>query len=288
MPAWLIAGTRQQKKTVLRIRLGRDQGRSRCLTALSNRWNAGSDFAIGLISSPRWEQDTERKRRPSNDRVPGNKTERQTVSSTCWEQEPRALPSKRLKALPDQRSVPSPYNSARSFNHAFLIVHSRPNSRWHVEPVVWLSRGEERRNRLFAGRSSTNAKPGKPAERRQRHSNCQHHGSAQDGKDTDQTGEDQGDQPGGMKPASRTGCKARPGAPAKESLERDPESRPEMGSCCGNHRPESSRRRPVPRWIRSGGLAGRGCESGQSPPARVWRWLWTSALAAGEWELVAR
>ena len=35
-----------------------------------------SDFAIGLISSPRWEQDTERKRRPSNDRVPGNKTER--------------------------------------------------------------------------------------------------------------------------------------------------------------------------------------------------------------------
>src|ERR1700738_2230732 len=42
----------------------------------------GSDFAIGLISSPRWEQDTERKRRPSNDRVAGNKTEKKTVSST--------------------------------------------------------------------------------------------------------------------------------------------------------------------------------------------------------------
>jgi hypothetical protein len=34
------------------------------------------DFAIGVISSPRWEQDTEQQRRPSNDRVPGNKTER--------------------------------------------------------------------------------------------------------------------------------------------------------------------------------------------------------------------
>jgi hypothetical protein len=34
------------------------------------------EFAIGLISSPRWEQDTEQQRRPSNDRVPGNKTER--------------------------------------------------------------------------------------------------------------------------------------------------------------------------------------------------------------------
>jgi hypothetical protein len=34
------------------------------------------EFAIGLISSPRWEQDTEQQRRPANDRVPGNKTER--------------------------------------------------------------------------------------------------------------------------------------------------------------------------------------------------------------------
>jgi hypothetical protein len=40
------------------------------------------DFAIGLISSPRWEQDTERKRRPSNNRVAGNKTEKKTVLST--------------------------------------------------------------------------------------------------------------------------------------------------------------------------------------------------------------
>ncbi len=67
---------------VLRIRLGRDQGTSRCLTAHFNRWKTGSDFAIGLISSPRWEKDTERKRRPSNDRVAGNKTEKKTVFST--------------------------------------------------------------------------------------------------------------------------------------------------------------------------------------------------------------
>src|SRR5262245_2559352 len=73
---------RTEKKMVLRIRLGRDQGRSRCLTAHSNRWKPGSDFAIGLISSPRWEQDPERKRRPSNDRVAGNKTEKKTVLST--------------------------------------------------------------------------------------------------------------------------------------------------------------------------------------------------------------
>ena len=44
--------------------------------ALSNRWKTGSDFAIGLISSPRSEKDTERKRRPSNDRIPRNKTAR--------------------------------------------------------------------------------------------------------------------------------------------------------------------------------------------------------------------
>ncbi len=40
------------------------------------KMETGSDFTIGLISSPRWEQDPERQRRPSNDRVPGNKTER--------------------------------------------------------------------------------------------------------------------------------------------------------------------------------------------------------------------
>jgi hypothetical protein len=44
--------------------------------ALCKSWETGHDFAIGLISSSRSEQDTERKRRPSNDRVPGNKTER--------------------------------------------------------------------------------------------------------------------------------------------------------------------------------------------------------------------
>ena len=44
--------------------------------ALSKRWKLALIFAIGLISSPRCEQDTEQQRRPSNDRVPGNKTER--------------------------------------------------------------------------------------------------------------------------------------------------------------------------------------------------------------------
>jgi hypothetical protein len=40
------------------------------------KMETGSDVAIGLISSPHWEQDTEQQRRPSNNRVPGNKTER--------------------------------------------------------------------------------------------------------------------------------------------------------------------------------------------------------------------
>jgi hypothetical protein len=63
--------------------------------SLSNRWKTGSDFAIGLISSPRSEQDTEPKRRPSNDRVAGNKKEKKTVLSTPSEQDSGALPSKR-------------------------------------------------------------------------------------------------------------------------------------------------------------------------------------------------
>jgi hypothetical protein len=75
--------------------------------SLSNRWKTGSDFAIGLISSPRSEQDTARKRSPSNDRVAGNKTEKKTVLSTPWEQDSGALHSKRSKALPNQRSVPN-------------------------------------------------------------------------------------------------------------------------------------------------------------------------------------
>ena len=61
--------------------------------ALSNRWKIASDFAIGLISSPRWEKDTERKCRPSNDRVAGNKTEKKTVLSTPWEQDSGAMQS---------------------------------------------------------------------------------------------------------------------------------------------------------------------------------------------------
>ena len=43
--------------------------------ALSKGWKLALN-SIDLISSPRWEQDTEQQRRPSNDRVPGNKTER--------------------------------------------------------------------------------------------------------------------------------------------------------------------------------------------------------------------
>jgi hypothetical protein len=103
-----------EKNMVLRIKLGRDQGRSRCLTAHFNRWKTGSDFAIGLISSPRWEKDTERKRRPSNDRVAGNKTKKKTVLSTPrGTRRRRALHSKRSKALPNQRSVPSDESQRR-------------------------------------------------------------------------------------------------------------------------------------------------------------------------------
>ena len=48
---------------------------------------------------------------PPNDQLLENKTERQTVSPTRWEQEPGALLTKRLKALPDPRSVPmSPFS----------------------------------------------------------------------------------------------------------------------------------------------------------------------------------
>ena len=72
--------------------------------ALSNRLKTRSDFAIGLISSPRSEQDIKRKRRPSNDRVARNKTEKKTVLSTPWEQDSGALHSKRSKALPNQGS----------------------------------------------------------------------------------------------------------------------------------------------------------------------------------------
>ena len=82
------------------------------------KMETGSDFAIGLISSPRWEQDTERKRRPSNDRVAGNKTEKKTVLSTPWEQDSEALHSKRSKALPNQGSpalsmIPPPLATTR-------------------------------------------------------------------------------------------------------------------------------------------------------------------------------
>ena len=59
----------------------------------------GDVFANGPISPRCWEQDAERKRRPSNDRVPENMTERSTVSSMYWQQEPQSLPSQRLISM---------------------------------------------------------------------------------------------------------------------------------------------------------------------------------------------
>ena len=52
-----------KKKTVLRIRLGRDQGRSRCLVALSKRWK------LALIS-----------RSVSSHRRAGNKTQNRSAA----------------------------------------------------------------------------------------------------------------------------------------------------------------------------------------------------------------
>jgi hypothetical protein len=89
--------------------------------ALSNSWKTGSDSTIGLISSPRWGEDTERKRRPPNDRVAGNKTEKKTVLSTLREQDSGALHSIRSKALPNQRSVPVTRLSAPRIRKAFLL-----------------------------------------------------------------------------------------------------------------------------------------------------------------------
>ena len=96
-----------KKQTVLRIRLGRDQGMSRCLVALSKRWK------LALIS-----------RSVSSHRRAGNKTQnssaalqtivlpgtRQRRKRSCrrpGEQDSGALHSKRSKALPNQRSVPN-------------------------------------------------------------------------------------------------------------------------------------------------------------------------------------
>jgi hypothetical protein len=100
--------------------------------SLSNRWKTGSDFAIGLISSPRSEQDTARKRCPSNDRVAGNKTEKKTVLSTPWEQDSGALHSKRSKALPNQRSVPIAYlaTDSNAFQIALHRLHSQIRQDW--------------------------------------------------------------------------------------------------------------------------------------------------------------
>ena len=54
MPAWLRSGTRQRMKTVLCIRLGSDQGRSRCLVAFSKRscsWEQDRETNV-LIAAP--------------------------------------------------------------------------------------------------------------------------------------------------------------------------------------------------------------------------------------------
>ena len=58
----------------------------------------------GLVGAPGTRHPV--KRCLSNDRLLENKTERQTVSSTRWEQEPGALPVERSEALPNQRSAP--------------------------------------------------------------------------------------------------------------------------------------------------------------------------------------
>ncbi len=132
MPAWLIVGTRQRRRRFCASGWEETKEGAAVWRRLQ-KMETGSDFAIGLISSPRSEQDTERKRRPSNDRVVGNKTEKKTVLSTCWQQEPRALPSKRLKALPDQRSVPEA---------AKPVAHPLPRARWpgrrSPETAGWL------------------------------------------------------------------------------------------------------------------------------------------------------
>ncbi len=105
MPAWLIGGTRQRRRRYCASGWEETKEGSAVWWRYPNDRNR-LDFPIGLISSPRWEQDTERKRRPSNDHRLENKTEKETVSSTRWEQGSGALPFRRSEALPDQRSVP--------------------------------------------------------------------------------------------------------------------------------------------------------------------------------------
>ena len=116
-----------KKQTVLRIRLGRDQGMSRCLVALSKRWK------LALIS-----------RSVSSHRRAGNKTQnssaalqtivlpgtRQRRKRSCrrpGEQDSGALHSKRSKALPNQRSVPRCRGKHR--RHSAGIGHPRDPDR---------------------------------------------------------------------------------------------------------------------------------------------------------------
>src|SRR5207248_1416158 len=75
------------------------------------------------------------KRCPSNGRLLENKTERQTVSSTRWEQEPGALPVKRSEALPDQRSVPLLTVIEHELGHILGFDPSDPGYESHLRSM---------------------------------------------------------------------------------------------------------------------------------------------------------
>jgi hypothetical protein len=70
MPAWLIVGT-DKEEDGLAHPAGKRPRKQPLFGGAPQKMETGSDFAIGLISSPRWKHDTEQQRRPSNDRVPG-------------------------------------------------------------------------------------------------------------------------------------------------------------------------------------------------------------------------
>src|SRR5208337_3565574 len=82
----------------------------------------GSDSPLGNT----WEQDQEQDACLPAYRPLENRTERQTVSSARREQGPRALLTKRSKALPNPRSVPDLRRKSRTKPIA------RGVNRWHI------------------------------------------------------------------------------------------------------------------------------------------------------------
>ena len=109
MPAWLIGETRQRRRRFC-----------------ASGWEATKEGAAVWWRSP-------------NDRVPGNKTERQTVSSPRWEQEATALLFRRSKALPNRRSVPMTALSRLSSNFNFILMYSDAMYGQCNEEGVWLN-----------------------------------------------------------------------------------------------------------------------------------------------------